>query len=353
MRSGQSLPHALPVAKYQALGNSYIVLDPRNLLEGDCARLAFNEAGFPRRELIEILCDPGRGIGSNGVLFGPLAGSADPDIYGLRIINSDGTLAGFSGNGARIFAKYLLDNGDLQNGASIRLDIDEGFQKPDTHFVRVRILNQRDGRIEITAPQSPRFGAEAVSLKRGHDENTSPGAPSWIHRIAPIAEIGRKITGDSTAWATSVLVDIGNPHCVTIVSRSDQLPTLSELKAQTEALSRVAYRQTQANALFEKGINLQWLYPEKTDRVRLMIYERGEGPTLASGSSAAAAVCAAYRCGLVDEFVQVNMPGGSLDVRIENSHEGISSVTLSGFASRIFKGEFDINNYRDGLHELH
>jgi len=348
MSSGQSSLCTLPVAKYQALGNSYIVLDPRNLTDGDCTRIGLDESGFPRRELIAILCDPGRGIGSNGVLFGPLAHSGEPDVFGLRIINSDGTLAGFSGNGTRIFAQYLLDNGDVKIGSSLRFEIDEGLQKPRSNFVPVRILEQSNGRIEITAPHSPRFGAAAVSLK--HD---LPGALSWTHRLAPIAEIGRKITGDSNAWATSVLVDIGNPHCVTLVSRPDHLPSFADLKAQNEALARVAYRHAGPDALFAEGINLQWLYPETTDRVQLMIYERGEGPTLASGSSAAAAVCAAYRCGLVGQLVKVKMPGGSLDIRIENSHEGISSVMLSGFARRIFIGEFDLNNYRDGLHELH
>ena len=135
MSSPQSSLYTLPVAKYQALGNSYIVLDPRNFTKGDCVRMALDESGFPRRELISILCDPGRGIGSNGVLFGPLAASGDPGVFGLRIINSDGTLAGFSGNGIRIFAQYLADNGDVQIGSSIRFDIDDDSQRTGSKFV--------------------------------------------------------------------------------------------------------------------------------------------------------------------------------------------------------------------------
>lgn len=348
MSPGSTAQTTLRVAKYQALGNSYIVLDPRKFPDG--AHAALDESGFPRRELIAILCDPGRGVGSNGVLFGPLPGPAEPDMFRLRIINSDGTLAGFSGNGARIFAKYLLDNGDVRIGASIRFHVDEGSQGSGSNIARVKILNRSDERIEITAPQAPRFGPAAVSLNRAHAIDTLPGARAGTHRIVPIADIGRKVTGDPSAWATSVLVDIGNPHCVTLVSRSDLLPKLADLKAENEALARVAYRQARSDVLFEKGINLQWLYAESTDRVRLMIYERGEGPTLASGSSAAAAVCAAYRCGLVDRFVQVNMPGGSLDIRLDGPPEEITSVTLSGYASRIFTGEFDMNNYAGSLH---
>jgi len=135
MNSGQPSPCNLAVAKYQALGNSYIVLDPRDFIEDDCARIALDESGFPRRELIAILCDADRGIGSNGVLFGPLAPSGTRTFFSLTIINSDGTLAGFSGNGIRIFAQYLADNGDVQIGSSIRFDIDDDSQRTGRKFV--------------------------------------------------------------------------------------------------------------------------------------------------------------------------------------------------------------------------
>lgn len=135
MNSGQPLPYNLAGAKYQALGNSYIVLDPRNFIEDDCARIALDESGFPRREFIAILCDADRSIGSNGVLFGPLAPSGDPHVFSLTIINSDGTLAGFSGNGIRIFTQHLADNGDVQIGSSIRFDIDDDSQRTGSKFV--------------------------------------------------------------------------------------------------------------------------------------------------------------------------------------------------------------------------
>src|SRR5215467_14613813 len=112
-------PDQLKVLKYQALGNSYLVLDPRdNQQLAACGVKRADGHTVPSTNLVTWLCDQSRGIGSNGLLFGPvkIVGSKN---FGLCIINSDGTYAGFSGNGIRIFAKYLVDAGYVQEGASI------------------------------------------------------------------------------------------------------------------------------------------------------------------------------------------------------------------------------------------
>ena len=331
----------LRVFKYEALGNSYLVLDPRFAGAAlERFKIIIRGVGWPVSSLVRNLCDVSVGVGSNGLLFGPLASSCD-DRFGLLIINSDGTSAGFSGNGTRIFAQYLIDSGDAQLGQTVQLEITE-VSKDTSGALNIAIAHlptHPDQPIRITAPHTPQFGAKAVAaspeLIRLPDENS--GKPPR-YSLPALAKVGHEITGSPSAWATSVLVEIGNPHCVTFVSKIEQLPDHSTLQVHSPTLKTIAFRGCSPEPIFANGINLQWAWAESRRVLRLAIYERSEGPTLASGSSACAAACAAYALKLIDRDVEVIMPGGKLAISLDGSPRDITTVTLSGFARRIFEG---------------
>jgi diaminopimelate epimerase len=164
------------------------------------------------------------------------------------------------------------------------------------------------------------------------------------YTVVPLADAGARLTGVASAWSSSTLLDIGNPHCVTFVDK-DRMPGMPELTS-CEALRGIAFRPSatnRANAVFANGANLQWAYAPDRAHLALAIYERGEGPTMASGSSASAAACAAFARDLIDSSVDVVMPGGTLAIRLKGSPDNIIGVTLSGFASRILDGTVDLD----------
>jgi diaminopimelate epimerase len=121
------------------------------------------------------------------------------------------------------------------------------------------------------------------------------------------------------------------------VSEPQQMPT-SEFLRSNDGLKEIAFRSERSAPLFADGANLQWVWAESRKHLLLVIYERGEGPTPASGSSACAAACAAFGLGLIDNEVDVAMPAGSLAVRLEGKPTKISRVTLIGDAHRILDG---------------
>jgi diaminopimelate epimerase len=336
----------LRVFKYHALGNSYLVLDPRYC--GEHAGLFDVSKGGalqPSAHLVRILCDKSWGIGSNGLLFGPFH-SSTTSALGLSIINSDGTRAGFSGNGVRIFAKYLLDAGYTRPGARINVEIITENPTAPNNVAPVRILDNVDPRIEVTVPCAPRFGIDAVAANAAlvQVKRIAGLAEDKSYSVAPLAQVGARSTGSSATWSNSTLLDIGNPHCVTFVANKDQLPSSQELAADDNTLRTIAFRpdtDSRTTAVFANGANLQWVHIGSRSHLDLVIYERGEGVTPASGSSASAAACAAFARGLINPAVDVVMPGGTLAIRIDGTADKIRTVTLSGFATRILEGCVD------------
>lgn len=330
----------LRVFKYQSLGNSYLVLDPQDNREFAARRVErSNIPVLPSTELVRWLCDETRGIGSNGLLFGPI-NIPGSDHFGLCIINSDGTYAGFSGNGVRIFARYLLDAGYTRPGAAITAQIllDESIGVP--RAVPIRLGRDDGASIDVTLPYAPRFGPEAVGADPSSVSSFFGGD---AFTVPPLAKLGQSMTGSADAWKNSTFVDVGNPHCTTFVPKLAFLPSRQMLRAHDDVLRAIAYRSTDIGEArtFARGVNLQWACVLNRGSIKLVIYERGEGPTDASGSSACAAACAAFTRGAIDPAVEVNMPGGSLVVRIAVQAEKIASVTLSGWAARILEARVD------------
>jgi diaminopimelate epimerase len=249
------------LTKYHALGNDYLVLEPQ-------------EGGQPPAPSeIERICHRNFGPGSDGILFGPLPES---EGFGLRIFNPDGSEAEKSGNGLRIFARYLFDTGRVK---------DEPFS--------VQTLG---GKVQCVV-DNPRW----VRVEMGKLNFLSSALPA----TGPVREIIQEpleIAGESLLINCA---SIGNPHCVVVE------------ETVTPDRARKLGPHLEHHPLFPQRTNVQFLQVLDRNRIRIEIWERGAGYTLASGSSSCAAAGVAHRLGLCDEQITVEMPGGKIEIEIE------------------------------------
>lgn len=267
-------------AKYHALGNDYLVLDP---------------APVPHPlppERIRRLCDRHYGVGSDGVLWGPLA-AAEAD-YGLRLFNPDGSEFEKSGNGLRIFARYLWDR-RLVMGEPFTVATAGGVVTCQV-FDAGRRVSVAMGRVSFHSADIPVAGPPREVV----DEWLEAGGREWRFCAATV----------------------GNPHCVVLGAEVD-----AEVARRWGPL-------IEAHPLFPRRTNVQFMRVENRSAIRIEIWERGAGYTLASGSSSCAAAAAAHRLGLVDRRVAVHMPGGVLDVSIDAN----DATTIIGPVTRIGDG---------------
>jgi diaminopimelate epimerase len=265
-------------SKYHALGNDYLVIDA-----GDLA-----EPLEPPR--IRRLCDRHRGLGADGVLLRE-AGSGS---HRLRIFNPDGSEAEKSGNGLRIFARYLFDRG-LVGEEPFAVEVPAGA-------VRCRILEQ------------------------GRSVAVEMGRVSFRSEEIPVAGPPREVLRETLALGGRTLelcaATIGNPHSV--IFRD----------AVCEADARALGPQLEAHPLFPKRTNVQLVQVVDRATLRVEIWERGAGYTLASGTSACAAAAVAHRLGRCDRAVRVLMPGGVLAIEIGPGYD----VTMTGPVTRVAEG---------------
>lgn len=270
----------LPFAKYHGLGNDYIVIDPSAL----------------RRELtpalIQHICDRHYGAGSDGILLGPLP--ATTAAYGLRIFNPDGSEAEKSGNGLRIFARYLWDRGLVD-------------QEPFTVATAGGV---------VTAQVEP--GGRLVTVGMGR--------VSFDSQAIPVAGPPREVLNETLQAGDTVLrycaATLGNPHCVVLCEQINP--------EEAQRLGPLV----ETNARFPRHTNVQFMQVLDRAHLRIEIWERGAGYTLASGSSSCAAAAVAHRLGLCAAEVTVTMPGGALAVSIAPDW----SVTLRGPVTKVWQG---------------
>ena len=272
--------HKNHIAKYHALGNDYLVIDPAYL------DIPMTE------ENVRLLCDRHFGVGSDGILYGPLT---PEEPYEVRIFNPDGGEAEKSGNGVRIFSKYLADAGYV-NGKTAFGVLTKGGP------VRVTLLNPRADLMEVDM-----------------------GTASFVSRDIPVAGEAREVVDEDIrlngAPYRMTCVTIGNPHCVIVVDKA------------TKELAHALGPLVETHPLFPSRINMQLVETVSRNEIKIEIWERGAGYTLASGSSSCAAVAAAHRLGLTDDTVKVVMPGGALDIRIADT----GHVFMRGSVSPVFE----------------
>ena len=269
--------------KYHGLGNDYIVMDPRHFEKE------------PESGQIQRICHRHYGIGSDGILWGPLLSGGDR--FGVRIFNPDGSEAEKSGNGLRIFARYLMDCG-----------------LASTHPVVIATLGG-----EVTAQ----------IMDHGRQVAVEMGRVSFNSREIPVEGPEREvinekliIDGDELLFCAAT---IGNPHCVIVGESLD-----------TERVKRLGPK-IENHPVFPNRTNVQFATITDQSNMNIEIWERGAGYTLASGSSASAAAAVLHRLGECGRHVAVHMPGGTLDITIEENYE----IMMSGPVTRIAEGHMD------------
>ncbi len=265
--------------KLEALGNDFVLVDGRN------------ETFNPGPAEIIALADRHRGIGFDQLLALRAANSADA-LCRVDVYNSDGSMAEQCGNGMRAVALWLHRRGEFDRTTRV-----------ETVAGPVHLAWKSAGEIAATLPP-PDFTPAACGLA-GRD-----GFP-----------IDLSANGDRVE---ALGVALGNPHLVVIVPHP---PEHAEVQRIGSALSR--------HPDLKDGANVGFVFIENPSRLRLQVYERGAGPTLACGSGACAAATALLRASQVDAPVEVIQPGGVLV--IDWSGEG-QPVTMTGPASKVFEG---------------
>src|SRR5256712_8825646 len=233
--------------KSHALGNDYIIVDPQTL-------------SFPLTErAIRLICDRHFGVGSDGILTPAPSVTAD---FGLRIFNPDGSEAEKSGNGLRIFAKYLWDHGRAKK-ATFTVDTRGGVVECQCRVEagRMGFVTVEMGRATFRAPEIPMNGPDR-----------------------DVVSVPLQLADGTTLAVTAV--SVGNPHCVTFVDRLD------------EGECRRLGPLIENHPAFPNRTNVQFAKVSGRGSVDIRIWERGAGYTLASGSSSCGAASAAGKEGL-------------------------------------------------------
>lgn len=256
-------------AKYHGLGNDYLVLNSADIGELDLFSVAIKA------------CDRNYGIGSDGILVGDI--SKSPANFSLRIINPDGSEAEKSGNGLRIFSRYLWDIQQVTD-APFTIDTKGGL-------VTSQILE----------------GGKQVRVEMGKVSFNSTDIGMIGEPREVILEKIHALNQEFTFCGASV----GNPHCVI---------TDGEVTAEAAKKYGPYIEQDQR---FLNRTNVQFMCVVDRETIKIEIWERGAGYTLASGSSSTSAAAVAYRLGLCDQKVKVNMPGGQLLLEFDDSFNAI------------------------------
>lgn len=268
--------------KSHGLGNDYFVLYK--------ADISFELSP----EVIRLLCHRNYGIGSDGILLLVPSDKAD---FGLRIFNPDGSAAEKSGNGLRIFAKFLYEHRYIKTD-SFSIDTPGG--------IVIAQLEVKDGRVLFVTVEM--------------------GVATFRSSLIPVVGVDREVVGEEIRINGEILkftaVSVGNPHCVVFVNELDE--------GYTRKLGPIL----ETHPIFPSRINVQFAKVASKNRVNILIWERGAGYTLASGSSSCAAAAACVKNGLIDRYVTVSMPGGELQVEIREDW----SINMRGPAEEISCG---------------
>ncbi len=318
---------------YDARGNIYGVVSPEALREAgialpasatECAasRQAWSDAA------ISYCCywpagqrpANSKAHRSDGLLIGPFQVAPPFDVL---IVNTDGTLAERSGNGLTIFSQALTEQGLMpEAGAVLCVHHDKG-DAVETSVKPATVDAVQGFWLDLGQPG---FGPDVVGAQPVEEVQFNGRA---VSRVAPLTQL-------DPGWTHSQFVRIGNPHCVTLLSDPGALPSNEQMSesALNVGLTRIAYAMPiGAGDPCPAGVNLQWAALESAQKIRARVFERGEGPTASSGTSASAVASAAWRVGwVVAGEVQVVMPGGTAPVFLEVADEELVRVRLFGTA---------------------
>ena len=269
--------------KYHALGNDYVVIRPANL--GD---------GWDQRR-IQRICHRHYGVGSDGVLLGPLPSTSCD--FRLRIFNPDGSEAEKSGNGLRIFARFLWDEG-------------LAGQQPFT-------VETLGGPVTCQVDRN----GKSVTVEMGQvsfDSAKIPVAGSQREVLRERIEVGDRVFDYCAAT-------VGNPHCIVLCDR----PTPDDARRYGPRIEN--------DARFPNRTNVQFMQVLDRQNIRIEIWIAGRAIRSPRGAAARRRAAVAKRLGLCDSDIVVHMPGGSLQIRLADDF----SATMSGPVVRVASGTID------------
>lgn len=262
-RRGVNMSDNIIMAKYQGLGNDYLILDAvRNRVQLQGKKAA-------------LLCQRGFGLGADGVLYGPVQINGK---MGVHIFNADGSESPISGNGVRIFAKYLIDQGYVK-GSKFDIETMAGT-------IEVEVMNARATEFRVKM-----------------------GKASFISEEIPVTGEKREIINETFTFNEkeykATCLTVGNPHCIIFAD-----------KVSKEAVKELGPYVENADE-FPNRMNLQLCHLIDRGNLDIEIWERGSGYTKASGTGSCAAAAAAYKLGLVESRINVNQPGGMIQINIK------------------------------------
>jgi diaminopimelate epimerase len=282
--------------KMQGAGNDFVVMEA-----------AGDEHDWPR--LAIAMCDRRFGVGADGLLLALRSSHAE---IGMRVFNSDGSEAEMCGNGIRCLAKYAVEKG-LVKPADGRFSI-------ETMAGVVSVEGSGEG-----------GKVDRVRVGMGVPRLTPEEIPVLVHRETPLVNLPLEVWRTTAADVTSrdilpvTCVSMGNPHAVLFVT----------LPVKEFPLEGVGPRVAE-HPQFPRGVNFEVARVIDRSHIEARVWERGAGLTLACGSGACAVMVAARLQGLVDDIVDITLPGGTL--RLEWDGKGI--VYLTGPAVTVFSGRW-------------
>ncbi|MBW4576213.1 MAG: diaminopimelate epimerase [Aphanothece sp. CMT-3BRIN-NPC111] len=279
--------------KYHGLGNDFILIDNRSSSEP----LVMPEQAVQ-------LCDRHFGIGADGVIFA-LPGNNGSD-YTMRIFNSDGSEPEMCGNGIRCLAQFLSD----LEAAEISSEIDDiGSQSYRIHTLAGVITPRLEGNGKVTVDMGqPQLRAAEIPTTLAEADQKVVNQPL-------------EVAGQS--WAVTC-VSMGNPHCVTFVEDVAAIPL------------EILGPQFENHPVFPQRTNTEFIQVVRPDYLKMRVWERGAGVTLACGTGACAALVAGVLAGNCDRRATVELPGGCLEIEWSQTDQ---RVYMKGPAERVFKGK--------------
>ena len=272
-------------AKYHGLGNDFILIDNR---------LSSEPVLTPEQAV--KLCDRHFGIGADGVIFA-LPGHARTD-YSMRIFNADGSEPEMCGNGIRCLAKFLADLEGKSNQIEYHIDTLAGVITPEVKL---------DGQVRVDMGE-PRLKAVEIPT------TLVPDLEKAIDRPLEVA---------NQSWAVTC-VSMGNPHCITFVEDVAAVPL--------ESIGPLF----EHHWAFPQRINTEFIQVIKRDYLKMRVWERGAGATLACGTGACAALVAGVLTNRCDRAGQIELPGGILEVEWSATNQ---RLYMTGPAHCVFTGK--------------
>lgn len=282
-------PMRIRFTKMQGAGNDFVVLDETR------ERLNLSPAQY------RFLADRHFGVGADQILSVRPAPQADVDFEYI-IHNADGGEVEQCGNGSRCFVRYVREQG-LTDKTTVRVKVHGGV---------IALQEMPDGQVTVDMG-APIFDVPQV-----------PFAPAHAQSVSEVAWQLALSNGDSVRVG---VVSMGNPHAVQVVDNTDTAPVLQQGPL------------IEHHAAFPKRVNAGFMQVVDRAHVRLRVFERGAGETLACGTGACAAVVTGIRWGLLDTKVQVQTHGGVLTIEWQGAGH---PVRMTGPATTVFQGEITL-----------